>query len=105
SQPGREGAAPIMSGIERLLGEKREVDAAAAGVDQAELGRGGAAEVDNAAAVERPAVVDSHDHRLAAARHAHLAAERQGAVGGGVSRGIEALAVGGFPPGELAAVP
>jgi hypothetical protein len=82
-----------------------QLDRGAALAAQADLLGGRLAEVDHAVAVERPAVVDPHDHRLAGVGHADFAAHRQGAVRGGQLRGVEPLAVGGPVAGELGAVP
>ncbi len=55
-------------------------------------------QIDDAAADERPAIVDPHHHRLAVALvgDAHHRAERQRAMRGGQAAGICALAARGF---------
>lgn len=65
-----------------------------------------AAEVDDAPAGERPAVVDAHDDLLPGARvgDANLGAEGEGAMRGGERAHVEAFAIGGAAPVETAAV-
>ena len=86
--------------------QQGELDLPVAGGDEADLAGGGFGYIDQTAAGEGAAIVDAHDHRLAAARvgDADLAAEGQGAVGGGQSGGVEAFAAGGAATGEFAAV-
>ena len=74
--------------------------------DQAELDRGGAADVDLAAVGVRAAIVDPHDHAFAGARvgHADLGAEGQRLVRGGVGIHVEPLATRGAATVELGAV-
>ena len=74
--------------------------------DQAGLGRGGAADIDHAVAVEWPAIVDAHGDGASVARigHLHQRAEGQGAVGGGHGVHVEPLAIGSAAAVEAAAV-
>lgn len=86
--------------------KQSQFNAAGTGANQPDLLGGGFAEVDHAVAVEGPAIVDSHNHRITRAgiSHAHFAAERQSAMSGGESIGIEALSAGGAIAGQFVPV-
>ena len=77
-----------------------------AAVAIAQLDRGGVAEVDDAALVERAAVVDPHHHRAAVVEvgHPREAGQRQGLVGGGEGVHVVHLLAGGAATVELVAV-
>src|SRR4051812_44518092 len=94
-------APPALRGADDL-----EADLGVAGAGHVDFLGGGERDVDQAAADERPAVVDPDDDAEAVGDvgDPELRSERQGAVGGGEAVGIEALAAGGAVAGELAPV-